>query len=165
MAIQIETIIKDNLTYLNPAPVFKLASRHWFNLEADNQIEWPVCLMDNDVQEKIEVHQYTHYSTFNITLMILDRYVNNDPEGLEHDPAYGGSRYAKVAAMRSLAEQLIIALTYDTRIGKPQQEISDVQIASVYNVFDANLDGVVVTFSIRMLNEKLCFARHDGPKV
>lgn len=164
MAIQIETIIKDNLTYLVPTPEFKLASRAWFNLEADKQEIWPVCLMDNDIKEGISVQQYTHYSNFDITLLFLDRYTNGDTEGLEHDPAYNGVRYNRVAEMRSLAEQLILALTYDSRIQRPQQEISNVQIVSVYNIFDANLDGVALTFSVRMLNEKICFERHSGPK-
>lgn len=163
MAIEIETIVRDNLTYLNPAPEFRLASRYWFNLDADKQKAWPVCLMDNDVKERISIHQYTHWSTFDITLLFLDQYANNDSEGLNHDPRYGGPRYEKIREMRSLAEQFILAMTYDKRIQKPQQEISDVQIVSVYNIFDSNLDGVTVTFSVKLLNKKICFERHDGP--
>jgi hypothetical protein len=160
-----EDIVKDSCTWIGGGIPFHLASLDWFNDVADSVTDWPVCLMDNECQERPVITTIgAAAKQYDITLLFLHSYPKNDAEDLNHNPSYGGVRHTAVDTMRSLAEALLDTLIKDTRIMKPSEAITGPVIRNVYNFMDANLDGVELRFTLTMQRVPNCPPKHDGPK-
>ena len=162
----VETIIKDSCTWLNPAPEFFLASLDWFNDEADAQEVWPVCLMENVTPGKpVVTTQGVTEATYDVTLFFLHNYPANDGEDLSHNPQIGSPRHTAVDTMRRWADDLLQVMVKDSRIYKSSDDIQRPETRAVYNFMDMNLDGVQLTFSLRIRTVAACFDKHSGPLV
>lgn len=160
-----ETIVKDSCTWLTPAPEFFLASLDWFNDYADKQDAWPVCLMENVTPGKPRITaQGVAEQDYEIALFFLHNYPAGDGEDLNHNPQVGTPRHIAVDTMRRLAEDLLQVLVKDTRLFKPTDDIQAPVIRSIYNFMDMNLDGVQLTFNLRLRSTPACFDKHSGPK-
>jgi hypothetical protein len=163
----VETLIKDSATWLTPVPEFHLASMDWFNDTADEATPSGVFLLMENItpsHPKITVQGVTE-ETFDVVLFFLHNYPKNDVEDFNHNPEYGGVRHIAVDNMRRLATDLLQTLVKDTRLFKPTEDIISPLIKSVYNFLNANLDGVQLTFSLRIISgPSTCAPKHDGAK-
>lgn len=159
-----ETLIKDNCTYLTPAPDFHLAALDWFNDEADKVETWPVCLMENVTPGKpLITSRGVTEQTYDIALFFLHSFPANEGEDINKNPEIGSVRHTAVDNMRKLAEDLLQSLFKDTRIVKPSEAITGALIRSVYSFMDLSLDGVSLNFSLKLQTSPNCFTRHSGP--
>jgi hypothetical protein len=160
-----ETVVKDSCTWLNPVPEFFLASLDWFNDYAEIQETWPVCLMENVTPSEPRItSQGVTEQLYNITLFFLHNYPAGDGEDVNHNPQIGTPRHTAVDTMRRLAEDLLQTLFRDTRIFKASEDVTGAVIRSVYNFMDMNLDGVQLTFKLRLGISFACVDKHDGPQ-
>lgn len=160
-----ETLIKDSCTWLDPAPEFYLASLDWFNEEADEVENWPVCLLDNSMPAEPVVSSLGVTEMFNrVTVFFLHAYAKNDGEDLNHNPEFNGVRHTAVLNMRTLATELLQVLFKDTCVFKPSEAIQQPVITNIYNFMDMNLDGVQLTFRLKTQYQPVFCERHSGPK-
>jgi hypothetical protein len=160
-----EEVVKDSVTWLTDPVDFHLASMDWFNDVADKQTTWPVCLLDNTIKERPVLSTTgVSYVAYDLTIFFLHDYEAGDQEDLNHDPEYGTPRHAAVDAMRAKAYELIDVMFRDSRIYKPTEDITGLEVTPVYNFLDENADGVQLLVTLKFPRAPIFCEKHSGPK-
>jgi len=164
--IEIENLLQENSTHLSEPVDYQLGDRSWFNEQNDHDLQdIPLFLVDHFIQADLTYMQNgTFTPEYEITILILDEHEQDQPGGFDlfEDPGLDLDRNIIVKRMRLLAREFIAALTSDSRLGGFTKNIRG-KVVSIYNVFDSNLDGIMLTLSLKNKEDTICIPRHNGP--
>lgn len=147
--MEIELIIQDALEAigLDVERNFYIADRHGFNEIADEKKRFPVVILDAQTLESVEPvnmanHMHSEYPS--IGILFLDRTHFDD---FKKEIVKGA-----IKDMRNLARKLILALVKNSNLRGTDSLLSDPRIVPVYNLFDVELSGVVLTIPLKQFD-------------
>lgn len=163
----IEKIIEDNITYLTSVPTFLLGYPAEFNELLDDQADptVPVCLLEHFILQNVDYGQSGNLLVeANLEILLLKGYTEDLVPELFEPTTIDARRNVTVNEMRTSALELISALDQDSRLDSQSQYRSKAVIRGVYNLFDANLDGVELRIKVRQQRGRIQCGTHSGPK-
>lgn len=168
----IEQIINDNISYLSSVVSFTLGDNGYFNEKADDEdfvagaeefSENALFLVEHFLPSDEKFNQNgTFLPEYNLTILILKTY-NDDSDvtsNLFNAPEFNLERNKLVQSCRRIGREFIAALSSDSRVQKGSP--SKIRMSSVYNLFDANLDGVMLELKVEILGETICIPKHSA---
>lgn len=141
------TIIESIVDDIPSKPNFIHGQKGWQNVESDESA-FPAIYLEEPLTSDDTFHQGGLVEeSYPLQMMFLDKTeLDQTPEQLR----------PIVDAMRALRRQFIIRLktkknTNGENIVRPEL-VTNIRTIDVYNVFDVNISGVIVTFNVTPLN-------------
>lgn len=167
----IEQVINDNVTYLTEPVSFTLGDNGYFNEKADEEaFSFTNEFSDNALflvehflpSEEIYLQGGTFVPEYSVTCLILKAYEEDSDvvNNLFNAPEFNLERNQLIQSCRTLGRQFVAALMSDSRVQKGSP--SKVKMSNVYNLFDANLDGVMLELRIKILGDTICIPKHSA---
>lgn len=139
------TIIESVVNDIPSKPNFIHGQKGWQNVESDESA-FPAVYLDEPITSDDTFHQGGLVEeTYPLQMMFLDKTeLRQTPEQLR----------PTVDAMRELRRQFVLRLKAKKNANGEHifKEITNVRTIDVYNVFDVNISGVIITFNAKPLN-------------